>query len=88
MSLSPPSVGRRSVTLSRCILTLGFMTTVLLPRGVQANPSVTGAWSPTYDLGFFAVHLVQIPGDGNPYHSRILTWDEAVPRVVLKKEVA
>lgn len=36
--------------------------------------SDTGRWSPTQNWGNIAIHMLILPGDGNPDHSRILWW--------------
>lgn len=38
--------------------------------------ALSGKWTPAQDIGGTAVHLALIPGDGHPYHSRILWWQE------------
>ena len=52
------------------VMLLGFHSTA------QPHP---GRWSPSADWSSgdernYAVHLVLLPGDGNPYHSRVLWW--------------
>lgn len=51
-------------------------STLATPAG-----AALGRWSPrnptspdTFD--FQQIHMVLLPGDGIPYHSRILTWEE------------
>ncbi|MBI5709561.1 MAG: hypothetical protein HZC42_04540, partial [Candidatus Eisenbacteria bacterium] len=62
-----------------------FLTLVLAlailggPRPALATGDVTGQWSPNADSsrgqpGRYAIHLVLLRGDAQPYHSRILWW--------------
>ncbi len=54
-----------------------FLTPLLgvyfIPREATSHP---GRWTPPSDWGATAVHMALIPGDGNPYHARVLWWDE------------
>ncbi len=58
------------------------MTAVPTSAFAQAT---TGRWSPPEsfpgvdDPNRYAIHMVLLPGDGNPYHSRILWWSVEKP---------
>jgi hypothetical protein len=52
---------------------------VMLPWFSSAYAAITGRWTPSVDWSGgnpdkYAVHLVLLPGDGAPYHSRVLWW--------------
>jgi hypothetical protein len=54
-----------------------FVAFALLAACGRSLASYPGQWTSTpLDPGFTEVHMVLLPGDGAPYHSRILTWDE------------
>ncbi len=48
----------------------------LSSRESLATPDVTGQWTPnsTASSNGYAIHMLLLRGDGQPYHSRILWW--------------
>ena len=56
---------------------------LIAPLPASATYSITGRWTPPADWHLegtqvdklkYAVHMVLIRGDGDPYHSRVLWW--------------
>ena len=73
-SLSPPEWVLRSLKLSLLLLAWSLL---FLPGVALAQLSQTGRWTPYSDWSGsefqkkYAVHMILLRADGNPYHSRI-----------------
>jgi hypothetical protein len=69
-----PRAPRRRLQPARCAA-LAFL---LVHFGaLLAEPALAahkGKWTPTHDMGGTAIHMALLPGDGDPYHSRIVWW--------------
>ena len=70
---------RKIQLLARAAVALEFAMVLLAPS--QPPVSAAGKWTPNYwdwrsptQVGRDPVHLILLPGDGAPYHSRILWW--------------
>ncbi len=66
--------------LSVCcaLLCAGLVLPLLRPGVARAALADTGHWSPAQDwrsaVNAYAIHMALQPGDGSPYHSRVLWW--------------
>lgn len=71
LALAPSRSSR--FLLHRFLVTVVALSVVLSPARLLAHP---GRWSPPEDWEATAVHMALLPGDGAPYHSRVLWWQE------------
>lgn len=63
------------VVLSHCF----FLAIAVVAAGFSSRPAAAllGRWTPgDSTIGGTAVHVALLPGDGHPYHSRIVWWQD------------
>ena len=64
---------RTALRFTFMLLASCWMST-LAPPARTYTLNETGRWTPPYALSGIQVHMALLPGDGQPYHSKVLWW--------------
>lgn len=63
-------------TLLASTLSILFIASLCSVAGAVPNQGTTGRWTPSQSWHQIAVQMALLPGDGHPFHSRIVWWSD------------